>query len=189
MTGDPTIQAELRQLDTLMHRLAEAKGVPLAKVIRNASKDFAFEAQRATPVAKITKSPYWFIKAPKSGQPRWVVKWSAKSKSGWQKQLFRKVSKGYAKASWLGMMSALGIGKGAGKFQSAQRTSTAIAQAADSERNPVVRMLASLSYINKLDARANIAARGIQRAEAKIINGLAQVQAQMFRRAGGLTID
>ena len=91
----------------LVSALASLKNVPLAKVVRNASRDFAQAAQKATPVAQTGKSEYykWFDK---QGQPHFLHESMLVGRS---RRSLRKVRvyKGWSRASWLGIFRALGV--------------------------------------------------------------------------------
>lgn len=92
----------------LVAALAALKNVPVAKVVRNASRDFAQAAHKATPVAKIGRSEYYKY-FDKSGQPHFLhesMVVGRKSRKGLRKV---RVHKGWSRASWLGIFRALGI--------------------------------------------------------------------------------
>lgn len=91
----------------LVEALARLKGIPVSKVVRNASKDFAQGAYNATPVAKISKSEYYYVK----DQGRYLHQ----SQLEGRKRLYKhgiykvRVRKGWSKASWIGVFRALGM--------------------------------------------------------------------------------
>ena len=92
---------------SLMSALARLKNIPLAKVVRNAARDFAQAAIKATPVAQKSKSEFYkyFV----NGQPRFLHESQVvnrKSKKGLKKV---RIYKGWSKASWLGVFRALGM--------------------------------------------------------------------------------
>ena len=196
---DPTIQAELRQLDSLMHTMAAAKGVPLAKVVRNAARDFTRGALKATPQAdKGIESDCWQFK-PDSKHPAnhnggnaqyWLSKrkqWEDKHRGPLKWPITHKISSGYAKASWRGVMQLLGV-PSAGRYPSAQGEGSVASHAYDTTEIPWFIIRNTLSYMNKLDARSGLVMAGLQNAEAKIINSLSQMQAQLFRQQGAITV-
>lgn len=98
-------------IGAMMHALAEVKGIPLGKVIRNASRDYAQAAQKATPVAKTGTSEYYV--ATRNGR-RWYVHQSqirgriANREGGTQLRKVR-IHRGWSKATWIGAMRALGM--------------------------------------------------------------------------------
>ena len=180
----------MAQLDALMRTISDMKAVPLAKVMRNAAKDMAFEMLRNTPQAKVTRSPFW--KFTKNGHSWWVNKEKipyvanpgTRSFRQYQKEakIYRKVSKGYATASWGTMLAQLG-GRMTTRFPSAAKMSKAEARAADGEPKPFVRMVNALSYIGKLDATGRITAPAIAKARENIMRGIAGHMAAAMRRA------
>lgn len=165
---------ELAHLDNMIKMLSSIRGIPLAKVLRNAAKDVAQGAYRATPMAKITRSPVYFLKNPRTGSPRWVNRVSY-GKDGPLRPhpKWRKVSKGFAKASWVAIMRNLGMGTGSSsRYPSAQKEGAVVASASDKEPHPFVRMIDALSYLGKLDQTNGIAQAGIRLAESRLMKAL-----------------
>lgn len=93
---------------SLMEALARLKGISVSKVVRNASRDFAQAALKATPVAVKSKSEYYYY-YDKQGQRKYLHE----SQLAGRKRLtgLRKVriAKGWSKSSWLGIFRALGM--------------------------------------------------------------------------------
>lgn len=126
MTPDVTFDEK-----DIIHAFAAMKDIPVAKVIRNAAKDFAKAARAATPLGRTTKSDYakliWdgtfhFIKISyfMLHKPKRRYKMKRKQElglpyHGYSYQLKRltnarmRVSKGWSNASWIGIYHALGI--------------------------------------------------------------------------------
>lgn len=96
---------------SMMDALHRLKGIPLAKVIRNASRDFVQGAFKATPTAQISKSEYY--KAEKDGKT-WYIPASQlagrriKQKNGLSIKKVR-IRKGWSKYTWVGVMRELGM--------------------------------------------------------------------------------
>ena len=111
----------------LIAAYAAAKGIPMAKVIRNASRDFAQAAYKATPTAVKSSSDYYWYKgadgkrhylhkrmvkrktfraADGSKRRKWVLK-SGRDLEGSLHKV--RVAKGWSKASWIGVFRALGM--------------------------------------------------------------------------------
>ena len=175
---------ELRQLDSMIRSLSAIRGLPLGKVIRNAARDMTKGMFYATPVAKITKSPLYWLKNPRTGSPRWVNR-TTYGKNGPPRPhpKWRKVSKGYAKSSWITALRNLGVNQGSEKsYPSAQKESFAEANASDTVTNPYVRMVDALSYLKKLDDRSNMVQSGIRRAETNILKALTMEFAKAARK-------
>lgn len=188
--------SELRYLDSLMNALASIRNLPLAKVIRNASKDFLQGSYRATPLSKITHKDTLWTKKP--GQtPHWVNKAKERARktdrrvSESAKRPVNKkwvapfrVSQGFAKASWITAMRQAGMTMGSGKrYTSAQKESAIQSQASDGEQHPFVRMMNSLSYLAKLDDKHNIAQAGIRLADTRILKAITAELAKASRQA------
>ena len=126
MTPDVTFKEE-----DILHAFAAMKDIPVSKIIRNASKDFAVAARKATPMGKTTKSDWaklqWdgtfhFIKISyfMLHKPRRRYKMKRKHDlglpyHGYSYQLQRllmarmRPAKGWSNASWIGIYHALGI--------------------------------------------------------------------------------
>jgi hypothetical protein len=92
----------------IIDAFARLKGISVAKVVRNASRDFAQAAHKETPIAKIGRSEYYKY-FDKSGQPHFLhesMVVGRKSRKGLRKV---RVYKGWSRASWLGIFRALGV--------------------------------------------------------------------------------
>lgn len=97
----------------MMEALAELKQIPLAKVVRNAARDFVQAAFRATPTAKVGRAQYyraktngrtWYIPVAKTNGRR--VRGLKKSGVEVRKVAIRR---GWSRSTWLGAMQALGM--------------------------------------------------------------------------------
>lgn len=117
----------------LIAAYARLKGIPVATVVRNASRDFVKAAYTKTPTAKIGKSPYYTFVSWRTGKRVYLHesqvetertrKGKAKLARKWRKfnpargftwlnqfKLRRvRVAKGWSKASWINAFRALGI--------------------------------------------------------------------------------
>lgn len=92
----------------LMQALASLKNVPLAKVVRNASRDFAQEAFKNTPTAQISKSEYYYYHD-RNGQIHFLHESQVGKRKKGSKLRKVRIHKGWSKASWIGVFRALGI--------------------------------------------------------------------------------
>lgn len=90
---------------------AEMKGFPLKKIVHNAAKDFAQAAQETTPLAQIEHAKYFRAFIP-HGKHWWIpiekVGHTVHNKPG-KVQLWRWLKRGWSKATWIGIMRALGM--------------------------------------------------------------------------------
>lgn len=101
----------------LMEALARLKQVPLAKVMRNAARDFVAGAYQATPLAKERgEGGYLELldrKRTESGAK--VVRYIPAPKPGRKRSLWTRwhtYARGWSRASWIGIMRDLGMGSG-----------------------------------------------------------------------------
>ena len=112
--SDPTLQAELAKIDSIMQIFAKAKGVPIGKVVRNASRDFTRYVYAKTPPSKPNKDwtqvpgrgsssdrKIWLHKygsgfANVSGSINWRGPWKIKNRN-------------FTRVSWVGAMIGLGM--------------------------------------------------------------------------------
>ena len=96
----------------VMRSLALLKGIPLAKVVRNAARDFAQAARRATPVASKSRSEYYRVRDRRTGEWRYLHVSMLEGRSRKSLRNLRKVRiyKGWSRASWIGVFRALGMG-------------------------------------------------------------------------------
>ena len=114
------------QKDRLLEEYARLKRVPLAKVIRNASRDFLQAAYRATPMATRRTKTGWLAIAPAKlrgsaahkVQSNGLVWFGPGMLTAKDKRRLRaagatvpRIRKGYSKATWIGAMRALGMGR------------------------------------------------------------------------------
>ena len=93
---------------SMVEALARLKGISVQKVVRNASRDFAQAALKATPTAKISKSQYYIWWDRKGNKHFLHENQVGKRKRGSKLRKVR-IHKGWSKASWLGVFRALGI--------------------------------------------------------------------------------
>lgn len=174
--SDPTLQSELEQLQRCMATIATLKRIPIGKAVRNASRDFLQAAYPKTPVAKRSKD---FIQVPGRGTRKGTKIWLHKGASGSRKWRGPWAIKnaGFARVSWIGAMAAMGMSTDKrdkyGKMPSARlsqaiRKSTAIIDVAPTTATPSVRIMDSVDYLQKLDARTGLASAGLQKAIDRI---------------------
>jgi hypothetical protein len=174
----PTLTADLAKLALFMEAIAEIKNVPMAKVIRNASRDFVKTAYFGTPVARATRTNFLLVPgaaqntvATKNGPAHWVHKKKSKTASKWNPPF--PVRKSYAKSTWIPIMRALGMNSGSTKFGNSQNWANYSVSGSPQQLQATI--LNSLGYIGKLDRRADFARRGIAAASAKIENELIRI--------------
>jgi len=91
-----------------MQSLANLKNVPLAKVVRNASRDFASEAYRNTPIAKVSRSEYYYYHD-KGGQIHFLHESQVGKRKKGSKLHKVRIHRGWSRASWIGVFRALGM--------------------------------------------------------------------------------
>lgn len=108
--------------------LVEGKNTPVSKVIRNAARDFAKAAYKATPLARVSKSEYYRAVDPADPRHKWYIHESMlkgrsdlTTKNGNMKSVSRinkdgrvqlhkvRIRKGYSKATWGGAFASLGL--------------------------------------------------------------------------------
>ena len=92
---------------SMLKALAELKGINVSKVVRNAARDFAFAAQKHTPLADKSKSEYYRY-YDKAGNRHYLHESQIKGKPSTGLKRVR-IFKGWSKASWIGVFRALGI--------------------------------------------------------------------------------
>ncbi len=183
-SATPTIDPGLDRLVQLMLRIARLKKVPLDKVLRNASRDFVKAAYFGTPTAKTSRTRFLLVPGrakrtinTQNGPAHWVLKKKSRQGSRWDPPF--PVRKGYAKATWIGAMRALGMVTGnpgqhssAPGFSRVNFTGSGVTDLAAEITN-------SISYISRLDRRADFTSRGIAAATAKIEGELARMAAKL----------
>ena len=86
----------------LIEAYARLKKIPVAKVIRNATKDFVQAAFRTTPIAKVSKSKYFVVV--QHGRKRFLHEKQVRPNTTLHRM---RVAKGWSKATWIGIMRAL----------------------------------------------------------------------------------
>ncbi|MBQ7177546.1 MAG: hypothetical protein IJS08_09035 [Victivallales bacterium] len=101
--------------DGIMQTLARLKGIPVSKVIRNAGRDFAQAALKATPITGTSKSEY--ARTKRKGKAGWqyirLDKCSPRQRRLLAKKQYKIViHRGLAKASWKGVFQALAMTTG-----------------------------------------------------------------------------
>lgn len=89
---------------------ARLKNVPIAKVIRNASRDFTQAAYKETPIARKSKSPY-FVFYDRAHHLRFLHQSQLKGRSEESLASLKrvKIARGWSKATWIGIMRQLGM--------------------------------------------------------------------------------
>jgi hypothetical protein len=96
---------------SMMAALARLKNIPIAKVVRNAGRDFARAAYKSTPVARVSKSEYYKYKDARTGEWKYLHQSQLQGRGRKSTKGLKKVRiyKGWSKASWLGVFKALGM--------------------------------------------------------------------------------
>lgn len=112
--------------DALFQAMADLKGIPMEKVVRNASRDFVRGAKYNTPLAKISKSHFYKFFDERDGKWHFLHETQVEeqyiNRKGVQKtrvskqakktfKMLKKVriAKGWSKYSWNGVMHELGM--------------------------------------------------------------------------------
>lgn len=95
----------------LLQTYARLKNIPMAKVLRNAARDFVQAAYRATPLARIKQSPY--VRLPIEGTKhtyRYIL-WDSLDEKAQERLKKRRIrlQRGWSKASWIHLMRVLGM--------------------------------------------------------------------------------
>lgn len=91
----------------LVEALARLKNISVQKVVRNASRDFAQAAYKETPIAKISKSEFFYYW--RNGIKHFLHESQVGKRKRGSKLRKVRVHRGWSKASWLGIFSALGM--------------------------------------------------------------------------------
>ena len=103
----------------LLQTYAAMKNIPLAKVIRNAARDFVQAAYKATPTARITQSPY--VRIPIEGVKKVFryIPWDSLDEKGQERLKKRRIrlQRGWSKASWIRLMRILGMTNSKGEMR------------------------------------------------------------------------
>lgn len=174
----------LLRLAQLMQQISRLKNVPLEKVLRNASRDFVKAAYFGTPTARTSRTPFLLVPGParrtiatQNGPAHWVRKTKSARGSKWDPPFA--VRKGYAKATWIGAMRALGMGSGnPGNHTTAPGYSRVRFQGSGLT-DLAAELTNQLSYISRLDRRVDFSSRGIAAASAKIEGELNRLAAKL----------
>ena len=85
----------------LIEALARLKNIPVSKVVRNASRDFA-------PLAQVSKSEFYYYWG-KDGVKHYLHQSQVGKRKRKSKLRKVRIHKGWSKASWLGVFRALGV--------------------------------------------------------------------------------
>lgn len=212
MSIAPRVQVDMAKLASLMRRMQQLKSeadggeYPMAKVLRNAARDFAQEAYAATRSAAVSRTPFLqvpdrrgstYYNAYKArllsgaavtpgmtirGAMRWVKKRRVKHlglRGGRTPNPPYPVAKGFARATWIGVFRGLGMTT----RRPAERIPEAATRAGTVTQEPHRIDLADrLSYIGRLDARDAIVARGVAAAIGRLETGCAQKAEALERR-------
>ena len=121
--SDFSINMDAKELFEAMARL---KGIPIEKVVRNASRDFARAGKKATPQAIISKSPYYKFFDERDGKWHFLhetqveeeyinrkgiskKRVSKKAKNAFGQLRKVRIAKNWSKYSWNGVFAALGM--------------------------------------------------------------------------------
>lgn len=168
--------------DGLLEEYARLKKVPLAKVIRNAAKDFLQAAYRATPIAARRTKAGWLAMAPSKlrgsaahrEQSNGLVWFGPRMLTARDKRRLRaagaavpRIRRGYSKATWIGAMRALGMGRSApAGMDSATNVATLRTEGTGSNVSATVRNW--LSFDRRPGAQADILRSGLAHAARRI---------------------
>ena len=103
----------------LIDLFARLKGIPVAKVIRNAARDFVQAALKATPRGRLAKSPYGRVKLGADYRyfrldrlsPRELARAKRRRKRDSRLTMPLPMRRGWSKASWIGAFRELGMGR------------------------------------------------------------------------------
>lgn len=181
-------------LDDLMRKMAAAKDIPIGKVVRNAARDYVHAAYLTTPRANRSKTAFLIVpgRGRLSGRNIWVNKLAPRKTVQSNPSVFPSVipkghrrranlsppyecGAGYAKASWVGLMRALGMNGGGGGRAFPFAANYAKLDFIAENGGAVVELKNALWYIMRLDRRAGIAHAGIALAEGRISRELARM--------------
>lgn len=106
----------------LLQAYADLKDLPLAKIIHNAAKDFAERAQERTPNSQLLHAKYYKAYIPGTGKHWFIpIEW-LNGRRVYNKrsrvQLVKWLKRGWSKATWIGIMRALGMSTSKGPLKS-----------------------------------------------------------------------
>ena len=176
---------ELQGLEKVMARLVVLKGIPMAKAVRNAARDFVQEAQKSTPLSK-PKTIWRQVpgRGTKTGSKIWIAsknsgKTNVSGSPKWQSMRTIR-GRGFAKASWISAAQRLGMST-SGRvrvMRGALGKSTVLLDLDESKANPSVQIFDTLDYIAKLDAQHNLSGRGISKARERVVNEIGRMIAR-----------
>lgn len=93
--------------ESLIEALARLKDISVSKVVRNASRDFAQAALKATPTAQVSKSEFFYYW--RDGVKHYLHQSQVGKRKRKSKLRKVRIHKGWSKASWLGVFRALGV--------------------------------------------------------------------------------
>lgn len=112
---------------SLVDALARLKGIPVSVVVRNAARDFASAAYKATPLAQTSRSEYYTFIDSRNGMRRYLhetqverLKSVRRGNKARRRQFgavlaekFKphkvRIGKGWSRATWGGVFAALGL--------------------------------------------------------------------------------
>lgn len=176
-----------RDLSALIRRMQRVQSqitggdYPMAKVLRNAGRDFAQTAYQSTRRAAVRTTPFLRVPA-QGGGTRWVRKRRAKRpglRGGATPQPPYPVAVGYARASWIGVFRDLGMGT----RRPAARVPESVTRSSQATSAPMVTEVSNrLSYIGRLDARDGLVARGLDAARQRLTRALETKSRQLEDR-------
>lgn len=163
----------------LIDLFARLKGIPVAKVIRNAARDFVQAALKATPRGRLSKSPYGRVKVGDDYRyfridrltPRELARAKRRRRRDSRLTMPLPMRRGWSKASWIGAFRELGMGRtptAPRKLPSAviQRLSTAAA--AGDERHPEIRITDDIRFTALAGADQSIVQAGFRLAADRL---------------------
>ncbi len=93
---------------SLVEAYARLKKVSVAKVLRNASRDFVQAAYKATPIAQMKVSPYYVVRD-RNGVKRYIheSRMRGRTNAGIGRARRVVIARGWSKATWIGVMRQL----------------------------------------------------------------------------------
>ena len=110
----------------ILQAYANLKNLPLAKIIHNASKDFAQAAQERTPKSQLLHAKYYKAYIPGTGKHWFIpIEW-LNGRRVYNKRsrvkLVKWLKRGWSKATWIGIMRALGMTSSKAPLRSSDST-------------------------------------------------------------------
>ena len=171
----------------LMHAMARLTQIPLAKVVRNAARDFAKGAYQATPLARISRSEFYafrdtdgnwrYLHQSQVGHLTRKKRQAWKAASGFHKV---RIGKGWSRATWGGVFEALGLPKknrAAGVPEEAKTRSTLETAESTTQAEMTITDLIRFDRFGRgggYDSTPEIIAAGMERARASMTRELAR---------------